>query len=648
MKYLKSIDRIVDVFLVLLLILSFFSFPFLRTRFLFDSGPAFVFSSCLFVVFLGFLSQRIRLIKDLKIHQTDFSRPLIIISVFFLFLCFASIIIYTFVALRLRSQMIWADEWNLFHRVFFSEDLMDVIFTRYNHHPSYLINALIVVVAKLLSSNTLWFSFINVGSILIISYIYFQVIYRNFTLSLVRSERLVLASLMALYAFWILAGKNVFWNVPNFQVLGAVLSIYGLSIQGTEGIRKGAGIFLIGALMLSTSFGNGAVVWPLGFIASILLKQKNAHKLGYLIIGLIGPAMTMGVFSTKEGIIKFNEWSTMLQAIPVYLGAVSMKLINVWYKGSSHISIALCIGGVGLMLFSLLVFNQLKKKHLRIDPTFLFAVLLGLFTIGCGVLVLFGRLNDDLSIMIAGRYTCWSALFWISILFLLIVWFSELENFNVRRTAFVLLTLLGFSHLILNNIKMIESRLITYNIEVRSKLDIIVNPNGTGNETMTFRPEVKNTKIRNKVNLVNETLKNKHQNIYLNPVTHKMGERINDQDLTSESSMTANVFAGADKEGNYIEFYLEGGPQIGFNKPEAIVIAQDRIIIGMGFPYSDYYRGEMEKEAGMIPINNSTLLINHFPGSSNYYYAQFKPLSGSSNFELFSYTSEDKYERIKI
>lgn len=550
----------------------------------------------------------------------------------FLFFCaiiaFASILFIQYYAasiILLSMPVLYADEWHVFHRIISSEHITNTLFSRYNHHPSYFLNVLYWINLNFFRCSSLWFTSINLCSILGVALIYFKAVKKSRSNN--EYEILILAIFSAIWAFWIMGANNMFWNLAYLPVLSSVVSIYGLSIQSKSNYKKGALIFFIGALITSISFGSGAILWLLGAMAAIFKKLERKVIIAYALLGVGGSALSMGIFSLSKSAASLPSTYDLIMATPAFLGrTLTMPFYENLAQGEFP-KLEVTIGFIGLLVLFTLIF--ILRKHLKDNTLVLFSTLLASYSIGFGFLVAFGRMKSNLTLMAAGRYTNWSVLFWTAIILLLIALILKIKSTVLRKILIITFCITGLITLLISNRMMINNRLITYNIAVRGKAAIVTNPKVKGNSTFLWGGAAKNATLWNKLLEVNAQLKEEDLNIYTELVTSSLGKDINN--LVIENDPISGSFnSGSDQDGNY---YLEGYLN-GQSMAIGLLIVQEKKVIGIGYPYSDYYfLNQSQKDQKFIRQP-----FQYYPGTSNYFWGQFLPNAQlSTNIQVYAF-----------
>ncbi len=605
--------------LVIQLVISLGSYWILNNLLDFPSEPSF-WITCITVLFSLLLFSK----RNSLIALFDNNGPKV-------FLCGCAIAVFSSIFLiqyyaasivLLKMPVLFADEWHVFHKIITSEDLLGTLFTRYNHHPNYFLNILYWINLTLFECSISWFNLLNISSILGISFLFLRIVRDGSSAE--KYETLTLAMISATWAFFIMGANNMFWNLAYLPVFSSTLALYGLSIQTKKNYQNGMLIFFLGALITSISFGSGALLWLLGILAALVKRFHLKLIMAYAFIGLCGSALTLNVFSLSNSAVTPPSTYNLILAIPAFLGrTLTMPFYENLAQGAFP-QAEITLGCIGLMIFASLIF--ICRNFLKENILVLFAALLSLYAIGFSFLIAFGRMKSNLTLMTAGRYTNWSILFWIGILLLIIALILKIKRTFVKRAAIISFSIVSFLVLLFANRLMINNRLITYNIAIRGKADIVTNPSQNGNSGFLWNGAKKNVNLWNKLIETNNHLKTNNLNIYNEELTSRRGTTI-DKSTIIQDSYNGKFNSGSDQEGNY---YLEGyvdNPNGNNTKMQGLLIAQNDKVIGLGYQYSDYLF--LEQSNGVQRFLRSP--FKYFPGRSNYFWGQFLPNAQLSN-----------------
>jgi len=638
-----TLRKALDLLAILIILLAISSFWIFRNYFLAPVGVALALSLVLSAGAV-FLAVRRKDISDiLSQSSTQSTSRYGVLAVVIVILCLVLLTYYACTVLLLMTPILWADEWHMIHRLLFSDRPMDIILSPYNQHPTFLLNAIYAINLFYLRCNELWFLIINTGSIFVISFVYFRVI-RSSTRGLSKSSSLMLSSIAGLFAFWILGGNNFFWFMHFVPVMGAVIAMWGLARQGHIGFKRGFALFLVGALIANLSFSTGAVLWVVGIIASLLLAQSIRQVSVYVLLAVVVALLSMRYLSVPSDAIQGADISQLFQAVPIFFGGVFTVIFKESIPPEQLQSCAMTLGIAGCILVALLLYSLRVQRGKKIDAGVLFAVLLVSFALGCALIIALGRLDGKLSIMLSGRYTCWSVLFWIGLLMLAMIRLSRINDKSIRRFTIPLFAIGAMLFLIIANNMMIKERLISFNIGIRGKADVIVHPDTKGNEQFLWQPGNDSPSIRNKMIEVTN-----RWNIYRNDPVYRVGEQLMLTDVAQDRTYKGQLSMSIDQAGNY---YTEGYVRTGDNtslSPEALVVVQNNTIVGLGFPYSDYYYNLIQKGSSGSWWDVFDWPIRHYPGYCDYYYAQFRlkaPTQGG-DVKLYAYTRDHRYVQIE-
>lgn len=185
----------------------------------------------------------------------------------------------------------------------------------------------------------------------------------------------------------------------------------------------GRPIWLMGAILLalaaSCSFGTGVLMWPVGFLLILLLREGPRRRL--LTVWGLATALCLVVYfngldtgiNVSHGIAKPRP-SVYPAYVLKYLGA---PVIN-WDGGRAPLldldgALAAVAGGVGLCVWAFLVWRMWRERS--VNTVFWLSV--GVFAIACAALTAFARAGDPMGSEQAtsSRYITLASFLWYSI-----------------------------------------------------------------------------------------------------------------------------------------------------------------------------------------------------------------------------------------
>ena len=218
----------------------------------------------------------------------------------------------------------------------------------------------------------------------------------------------------SLLVFTLGQAENWLWGWQIQIFLNVLAATAGFVLLDSPTFRWGKFWCGLGFGILATySFANGLIFWPLGFLAIILIPSGGRRRKTLALTAWAAAAATVAISylyrfryespSGKPWTHFLNHPGDYLQYLLKYLGR---PIVN-------YEEYALAIGFVGLLLFGTFSFLLFRKKHgetRAIRPLFL----LGLYSLGCGLLTGVGRVGFGSAQAMSGRYVPFSVLIWIS------------------------------------------------------------------------------------------------------------------------------------------------------------------------------------------------------------------------------------------
>jgi len=218
----------------------------------------------------------------------------------------------------------------------------------------------------------------------------------------------------SLLVFTLGQAENWLWGWQIQIFLNVLAATAGFVLLDSPTFRWGKFWCGLGFGILATySFANGLIFWPLGFLALILIPSGGRRRKTLALTAWAAAAATVAISylyrfryespSGKPWTHFLNHPGDYLQYLLKYLGR---PIVN-------YEEYAMAIGFVGLLLFGTFSFLLFRKKHgetQAIRPFFL----LGLYSLGCGLLTGVGRIGFGSAQAMSGRYVPFSALIWVS------------------------------------------------------------------------------------------------------------------------------------------------------------------------------------------------------------------------------------------
>jgi len=539
----------------------------------------------------------------------------------------------------LWTPTLWADEWNNFHRLLISEDLWQTIFSRYNQHPNYLINGIYAVSLYWLGGSTLLFKIITITSILATIILLSHRLFISLWETSLLTEKIAIALVGLNCAISMVNKEVLFWSVGYLSILTSLIAIYGLSIYGDQKKFGPLAMFFFGAILLNISFGSGLAIWPILPITMFLKREKPHIKVISLVVGVIGFWFSISGLISSNTAIKPSTIIDKISAQLLYIGSPIALPVEVFLGRLAMQPILLLSGGLGIGFFIYLLKKSLSKTTLTGLETF--SILLCLFVIEVGILIVLSRLEYGFSGMYAGRYVCWSSLFWIGLLFL---W---MEGVLIKKTKNGTKLLLRVSLIIsiavsLTNLFYTSIRLPVYDLSLRAQADLIVNPDTYGNERLIWQSRGEYPVLRKKILFTDSIFMAQKKGNYRDGHQNRLDQILHEKHRIAEQTIKGEYKLSADEFGNYVQVSIKKDAQKNINK-KYIYITHNGLITGIAYKSSSRFLQDNKIKTLLWPYA-------YFPQFSNVYIGQYKLENPSGNkntdIELYSINSEGRAIKI--
>lgn len=208
------------------------------------------------------------------------------------------------------------------------------------------------------------------------------------------------------------------WQICYF--LAIAMSLFSISLL--VNCDRLAALFFLAvtvAFIATYSFASSVLIWPLGLVVLILNKQSVRLMGMWAFFGLV---CTISYFHglTGESVFEANKSLDYLIYFLMYLGApLSME---------NHL-VAMIWGGMGLLAMIYIIYTNHASADFILPRgvgksthrVFLLLLMASIFSILNGVMIGIARLGFGSEYALLSRYTSFSSIFWISLIFLLLM-----------------------------------------------------------------------------------------------------------------------------------------------------------------------------------------------------------------------------------
>ena len=318
------------------------------------------------------------------------------------------------------------------------------------------------------------------------------------------------------------------------------------------------------------------------------------------------------------------DFLVFVKGILVFLGSSLLSPFQIYFSQMDVLGLYMVGGSIGLLLtFLSLIYVRVRKEEIGISMSFSYSLIL--FSIGSCILIVIGRYKDNLSIVTSDRYMMWSFLFWIGLAIVVFNCLLLVESEKIRNYTVVSFLSGVFLYITYNNSHAIVRRMVSYNISMRSMIDLVVSPDKVGNEIMTWHANSKREHFRLKVLDVNSHLKNNGKWPYSQGVYNKVGESLDMTNLILGEVLYVDAsYKNDNYENFYIEMYLDFAKSNSRKRPSSVYVVQENVVVGLVLPYSDFQKVQADGVTSKPNVRTSSIFLNHLPGYSSFYFGQFK------------------------
>ncbi len=243
---------------------------------------------------------------------------------------------------------------------------------------------------------------------------------------------------ISLLVFSLGQAENWLWGWQIQIFLNVLAVVAGLVLLARSPFRWGKYWGALGCGILATySFANGLIFWLLGLLSLILIPMRDKRQKKRALAGWAAAAVIVAasyLFRFRYDSPSGTPWTEFLdhpleflRYLFIYLGR---PVIN-------YQEYAMVAGLIGCLLFTFLSLRSFLAKRAEF-PAVLPLFLIGLYSIGCGLLTGIGRVGFGSVQAMSGRYVPFSALIWVSNFAFLFVLSKEIRARARTRTGRIL------------------------------------------------------------------------------------------------------------------------------------------------------------------------------------------------------------------
>jgi len=279
------------------------------------------------------------------------------------------------------------------------------LFASHNEHRMIFPKLIFLATAKITQWDVTAEMYIN---LFFITLVLFMVI-----LLLKRTE---MSLLLSVPIAWILFSLNQYenllwgWQMAIFIMTSGVVA----SILFLDQVRRHAAFIIAGILsatVASFSFLSGLIIWPVGFLQLILMRQKISILMAWLISGCFVVGLYVsGSFSYADASFR-PDYFTFLKIPFEYVKYISSYIGSI--VGGGHLKQSVIYGSIILFLF--ITLNLIQLFHAERENNLPW-IMMGIFSLGSGMMTGVGRLTLGSDQALESRYVSISLFFTIATL----------------------------------------------------------------------------------------------------------------------------------------------------------------------------------------------------------------------------------------
>lgn len=222
---------------------------------------------------------------------------------------------------------------------------------------------------------------------------------------------------------WMRGYSGVHWVIANLFVIASIFCVSKLVVFPQNKWAIASIVWgILGCISYSTALG----IWPILCAVAILFKLPKKFTISYIIVSILVVGIYFLTYKTPThhpSLSKFNLID-IVAYIPVYLGAIF----------SHNIPVASVIGWLGLVLTGILAIYWLFSSYSQYWLPWLSIIV---YTFGTALMAAVSRSGFGVEQAIASRYATLPALFWLSLIILIFLWFQQRQPTRRKRWYFV-------------------------------------------------------------------------------------------------------------------------------------------------------------------------------------------------------------------